>query len=69
MAPPGYTTTTSSSYIKAYDRRLLLINLSFLYRVVLMPFSVTLLGKYVGEQLSIAAYAQHMIVAGLTLFL
>jgi uncharacterized membrane protein len=68
VAPPGYT-TTSSSYIKAYDRRLLLINLSFLYRVVLMPFSVPLLGKYVGEQVSVAAYAQHMIVAGLTLFL
>jgi uncharacterized membrane protein len=56
-------------YIKAYDHRLLLVNLSFLYGEVLMPFSVSLLGKYVGEQVSVAAYARHMIVAELTLFL
>jgi uncharacterized membrane protein len=54
-------------YIRAYDRRLLLINLLFLMWIVLIPFSSSLIGEYDNSRLASIIYAGHNIVAGLTL--
>jgi len=54
-------------HVRAYDRRLLLINLLFLMWIVLMPFSSSLIGEYENLQLPVIVYAVHNILAGLTL--
>jgi uncharacterized membrane protein len=54
-------------HVRAYDRRMLLINLLFLMWVVLMPFSSSLIGEYENLQLPVIVYAVHNILAGLTL--
>ena len=54
-------------HIRAYDRRLLLINLLFLMWIVLLPFSSSLIGEYENLQLPVIVYALHNILAGLTL--
>lgn len=54
-------------YVRAYDRRMLLINLLFLMWIVLMPFSASLTGEYENLQLPVIVYAAHNILAGLTL--
>ena len=46
---------------------MLLINLLLLKRIVLMPFSSSLIGKYENLQHPIIVYAGHDILAGLTL--
>jgi uncharacterized membrane protein len=54
-------------HVRAYDRRMLLINLLFLMWIVLMPFSSSLVGEYENLQLPVIVYAAHNILAGLTL--
>ncbi len=54
-------------HVRAYDRRLLLINLLFLMWIVLLPFSSSLIGEYENLQLPVIVYAVHNILAGLTL--
>lgn len=54
-------------YIRAYDRRLLLINLLFLMWIVLLPFSSSLLGEYGNQQIVAIIYALHVAVTGLSL--
>lgn len=56
-------------YIRAYDRRLLVINLFFLMWIVLMPFSASLLGGYGSYQLALVVYFSHMILASLSISL
>ena len=53
--------------VRAYDRRLLLINLLFLMWIVLMPFSSSLIGEYENLQLPVIVYSVHNILAGVTL--
>ena len=53
--------------VRAYDRRLLLINLLFLMWIVLMPFSSALIGEYESQQLPVIIYAVHNIFTSLTL--
>ncbi len=54
-------------HIRAYDRRMLLINLLFLMWIVLMPFSSSLIGEYEHQQLPVIVYAVHNILASLSL--
>jgi uncharacterized membrane protein len=54
-------------FVRAYDRRMLRINLLFLMWIVLMPFSSSLIGEYENLQLPVIIYAVHNILAGLTL--
>ncbi len=54
-------------HVRAYDRRLLLINLLLLMWIVLIPFSSSLIGEYENLQLPVIVYAAHNILAGLTL--
>jgi TMEM175 potassium channel family protein len=56
-------------YIRAYDRRLLVINLFFLMWIVLMPFSASLLGAYGSYQLVLIVYFSHMILTSLSMAL
>ncbi len=56
-------------YIRAYDRRLLVINLFFLMWIVLMPFSASLLGGYGSHQLALIFYFSHMILTSLSMAL
>jgi uncharacterized membrane protein len=56
-------------YIRAYDRRLLVINLLFLMWIVLMPFSASLLGRYGANQLAEVVYFTHMILTSLSMAL
>lgn len=54
-------------HIRAYDRKMLLINLLFLMWIVLMPFSSSLIGEYEHQQLPVIIYAVHNILASLSL--
>jgi uncharacterized membrane protein len=56
-------------YIRAYDRRLMVINLLFLMWIVLIPFSASLLGGYASYQLAEVIYYLHMIVTSLSMAL
>jgi uncharacterized membrane protein len=56
-------------YIKAYGRRLMVIDLFFLMWIVLMPFSASLLGEYASYQLPEVVYFSHMIVTSLSMAL
>jgi uncharacterized membrane protein len=56
-------------YIRAYDRRLLVINLLLLMWIVLMPFSASLLGGYGSHQLAEIVYFSHMILTSLSMAL
>jgi len=56
-------------YIRAYDRRLLVINLLFLMWIVLMPFSASLLGWYASYQLAEVVYFSHLILTSLSMAL
>jgi uncharacterized membrane protein len=56
-------------YIRAYDRRLMVINLWFLMWIVLIPFSASLLGGYASYQLAEVVYFSHMIVTSLSMAL
>ena len=56
-----------SEVVSAYDSKMQLINLLFLMWVVLMPFSMTLLGEYEHQQLPVVIYAVHNILTSLTL--
>jgi uncharacterized membrane protein len=52
-------------YIRAYDRRFMVINLWFLMWIVLIPFSASLLGGYASYQLAEVVYFSHMILTSL----
>src|SRR5918993_1662257 len=54
-------------HVRAYDRRMLLINLLFLMWIVLMPFSSSLIGEYEHQQLPVIIYAVHNILTSLSL--
>lgn len=56
-------------YIRAYDRRLLVINLLFLMWIVLMPFSASLLGWFASYQLAEVVYFSHLILTSLSMAL
>ena len=56
-------------YIRAYDRRLQVINFLFLMWIVLMPFSASLLGGYGSYQLAEVVYFSHMILTSLSMAL
>ena len=56
-------------YIRAYDRRLLAINLLFLMWIVLMPFSASLLGWFASYQLAEVVYFSHLILTSLSMAL
>ena len=56
-------------YVRAYDRRLMVINLLFLMWIVLIPFSASLLGGYGSYQLAEVMYFSHMIVTSLSMAL
>jgi uncharacterized membrane protein len=56
-------------YVRAYDRRLMVINLLFLMWIVLVPFSASLLGRYASYQLVEVIYFSHMIVTSLSMAL
>ena len=56
-------------YVRAYDRRLMVINLLFLMWIVLIPFSASLLGRYAAYQLVEVNYFSHMIVTSLSMAL
>ena len=56
-------------YVRAYDRRLMVINLLFLMWIVLIPFSASLLGGYGSYQLAEVIYFSHMIVTSLSMAL
>jgi uncharacterized membrane protein len=56
-------------YVRAYDRRLMVINLLFLMWIVLIPFSASLLGGYASYQLAEVVYFSHMILTSLSMAL
>ncbi len=56
-------------HIRAYDRRLMVINLLFLMWIALMPFSASLLGGYGSYQLAEVVYFSHMIFTSLSMAL
>ena len=56
-------------YIRAFDRRLLIINLFFLMWIVVMPFSASLLGQYGSNQLALVVYFSHMTLVSLSMAL
>lgn len=57
------------SFIRAYDRRLMVINLWFLMWIVLVPFSASLLGEYASYQLAEVVYFSHIIITSLSMAL
>lgn len=54
-------------YVKAYDGRLISLNLLFLMCVAFLPFPVSLFGEYTGQRIAIEIYAGSIAVAGLLL--
>jgi uncharacterized membrane protein len=53
--------------IRSYDTTLLWLNFLFLMAISFLPFPTSLLGKYAGEQLSVAIYAANAATASLLL--
>lgn len=56
-------------YIKRYDTRLILLNLLFLFFIVLMPFLASLLGQYVFVPVALIAYTLALAALGLSMAL
>jgi uncharacterized membrane protein len=56
-------------YIKRYDTRLILLNLLFLFFIVLMPFLASLLGQYVFVPIALIAYTLALAALGLSMAL
>ena len=54
-------------YIRGYDRRLLILNLLFLFFVAFMPFPTALLFSYPAKLITVAFYAGTLALMGLTL--
>lgn len=54
-------------YVRAYDGRLITLNLFFLMCVAFLPFSSSLLGEYVGQRIALEIYAGSVAVTGLFL--
>ena len=55
--------------IKRYDRTLILLNMSFLFFIVLIPFPSDLIGRYLSQEVSIVIYATVMGATGFVLSL
>jgi uncharacterized membrane protein len=53
--------------IRYYDRRLMMINLAFLFTVAFMPFPTALLFDYGGVLIAVLLYAGTLMLAGLSL--
>jgi uncharacterized membrane protein len=54
-------------YVKAYDRRLVSLNLLFLSSVAFLPFPVSLFGEYTGQKVAVEVYAGSVAATGLFL--
>jgi uncharacterized membrane protein len=54
-------------YVKAYDRRLISLNLLFLMCVAFLPFPVSLFGEYTGQRIAVEIYAGSVAATGLFL--
>ncbi len=57
-----------SHFIKRADRLFLWINLTFLFFIVLVPFSTDLLGDYPNHKLAVAIYGCNMLALGCSLY-
>ncbi len=54
-------------YIKRYDSRLMLLNLIFLFFIVLMPFAASMLGQYSYLPIGVAIYGLNVAATGLSI--
>lgn len=56
-------------YIKHSNRTLIWINIVFLMAICLLPFSTSLLGEYMKQEISILVYAGNSIIIGSLLYI
>jgi uncharacterized membrane protein len=56
-------------FIKRYDKRLMLLNLTFLFFIACMPFVASLLGRYASVPLAVIVYTLAVAALGLSLAL
>jgi uncharacterized membrane protein len=54
-------------YIKRYDKRLMLLNLVFLFFIACMPFLASLLGHYVFVPIALIAYTLAIAALGFSM--
>ncbi len=57
------------AFIKRTDRQFLWINILFLLSVAFIPFSTSLLGRFIGQQVAVVVYGVNLIATGLILYL